>query len=76
MRELKLKIQKLGVRPPAKCQLCHEPIVDVFIDGATKTGQWAYMCTACHLIHGYGLGIGRGQRYVRKADQQWVKTSK
>jgi len=35
----------------------------IFIDGRTKVGMWAIMCTDCHAEYGVGLGIGRGQAY-------------
>jgi len=66
----------LGVKPPVACQIGQEPIKDVFIDGATRNGQWAYMCLECHKIHGVGLGIGRGQKYVRQSDNKWLKVNK
>jgi cytochrome c553 len=35
----------------------------VFVDGLTRYGPWANMCVSCHASSGYGLGIGRGQKY-------------
>jgi hypothetical protein len=66
----------LGVKPPKHCQLGSEPITTEFIDGATKTGQWAYMCPKCHAAYGYGLGVGRGTKYVKQTDNQWKKVNK
>lgn len=53
--------------PPKKCDICEIAIDDVFIDGATSSGPWAFMCEDCHHFHGMGLGLGRGQRFVRKS---------
>jgi hypothetical protein len=32
------------------------------------------MDPTCHRLHGVGLGVGMGQRYVRQADGRWLKT--
>ena len=54
---------------PKTCNLCNEKLVDTFIDGRTQFGPWAIMCQSCHLEHGVGLGLGRGQVYsVDKGD--------
>ena len=53
------------MNPPEKCDVCDAKIVDVFIDGATVMGPWAYLCPSCHRRYGTGLGIGRGQKYRR-----------
>ena len=41
----------------------HEEIEAAY-DGKTKNGIWAYMCPACFVDHGIGLGLGRGQRLM------------
>lgn len=56
-----------------QCDIDGRPITDEFIDGALRNGRWAIMCPACHVIYGFGLGIGRGQRYVRRDDGVFVK---
>lgn len=33
-------------------------------DGKTRSGPWAYMCEDHFLLHGTGLGVGRGQKLV------------
>jgi hypothetical protein len=66
----------LGVNPPQKCQIKGEPITTVFVDGATKQGRWAYMCTTCHAEVGVGLGMGRGTKYIKQSDSRWLKASK
>lgn len=58
---------------PTNCQWCGKPINGVFVDGATHRG-WAILCVPCHADHGYGLGTGRGQRYVYVIDSaRWLK---
>lgn len=62
--------------PPVKCDICHKPITDTFIDGATNMGPWANMCPSCYHQFGRGLGQGSGQKYTRieKGGQVvWVK---
>jgi hypothetical protein len=49
---------------PDNCEVCGEPIVDTFIDGDTGKG-WALMCEKCHTKFGFGLGIGKGQKYLK-----------
>ena len=58
---------------PEKCDLCHKPINDTFIDGGTKMGPWANMCSVCHIRAGRGLGIGKGQKYQKQSDSSWLK---
>lgn len=36
-------------------------------DGATTYGSWAYMCERHYGKFGMGLGLGRGQRLVKRA---------
>lgn len=48
---------------PANCDLCHVPLSDKFVDGATRFGPWAIMCPGCHRDQALGLGTGRGQMY-------------
>lgn len=48
---------------PKECDICHHPIKEAFIDGATKFGPWAIMCPKCHSQVGRGLGTGQGQQY-------------
>lgn len=49
--------------PPNRCDFCRKAIVGCFIDGATKSGPWAFMCQECHKLFGVGFGTGRGQMY-------------
>lgn len=59
--------------PPARCDICRQPITVAFIDGRTARGPWAAMCPVCHLVFGDGLGVGRGQLYARRPDNRWVR---
>jgi len=49
------------------------PIGNVFVDGATIAGPWALMSPASYRVHGRGLGLGRGQCYVRENDGRYYK---
>lgn len=63
--------------PPTDCDLCQQAIETAFIDGKTKMGPWGCMCPSCHTLHGYGLGVGRGQRYEKQTHEGkviWAKT--
>lgn len=55
---------------PANCDICKTdlstPPILWFIDGRTKQGPWALMCSQCHYSYGVGLGTGRGQKYDSK----------
>ena len=54
---------------PEQCQLCKHPLskATCFIDGRLYLrSTWAIMCYFCHLEHGDGLGVGRGQMYDTK----------
>jgi hypothetical protein len=57
-----------------KCDLCSKPIIDEVIDGATVYGPWGYMCPDCYRTKGIGLGIGRGQQYM-KINNEWKKVA-
>lgn len=50
---------------PQKCDISNEPIVHSFVDGRTKMGPWANMTEESHKEHGFGLGTGNGQMYVK-----------
>jgi hypothetical protein len=57
-----------------KCDLCKRPIANEFVDGATRMGPWGILCPTCHRTHGQGIGIGKGQRYIRNHNTgQFVK---
>jgi hypothetical protein len=59
---------------PAQCDICNGGFASVFIDGRTKTGQWANMCRQCFHLYGVGLGTGKGQSYAQQNDGRWLKT--
>lgn len=66
------RIKKWEGTVPSTCQLCGAELKQHFIDGATKLGPWAMMCTACHKNAGDGLGVGKGQKYEKRG-QLWIK---
>ena len=49
------------------CDLCSGSVKrPAFVDGKTKLGPWAYMCRIHFTTHGVGLGLGKGQRLVKR----------
>ena len=46
-----------------QCQFCSAPAA---YDAKTRMGPWAYLCERCFKKDGVGLGLGKGQRLVRK----------
>lgn len=56
------KLKWYGVLPKT-CDLCKRPLRKFFIDGRTKMGPWAIMCSSCHREQGVGLGLSKGQKY-------------
>lgn len=58
------------------CDLCGRELTTELVDGQTRFGQWAVMCPKCHKAHGVGLGQGRGQKYVKDAEGDFVKVEK
>jgi len=55
------------------CDICEQPIKIQFIDGSTKSGPWAVMCIDCFKVHGRGLGLGRGQHYIKLSNGRYMK---
>jgi hypothetical protein len=55
------------------CDICHKPITNVFVDGATNQGPWAIMCLECFKEYGVGLGTGSGQEYWKAEDGEFYK---
>jgi hypothetical protein len=45
-----------------------------FVDGATTMGSWAIMAPSSFEVYGKGLGLGKGQKYVKQPDGKWLKT--
>lgn len=58
---------------PPKKDCMGQDIDTVFIDGKTANGSWAYMTELTHSMIGVGLGIGKGQKYVKQPDGRWLK---
>jgi len=59
---------------PPMCDFCHQEITTVFVDGRTTSGPWGIMCLPDHLMHGVGLGLGKGQKYAKtEGGNLWVK---
>ena len=46
------------------CDCCGKKDLTEFIDGNSRQGGWTNFCPSCHKIHGIGLGIGKGQKYI------------
>ena len=72
MTTLKQPKQWVG-EAPDKCDIGGEAIKDIFIDGRTDLGAWAFMCPDCHKEHGFSLGTGKGQKYEKRGEI-WLKT--
>lgn len=68
-------------RKPTNCDICHNGITDWWVDGKTKFGPWANMCSQCFGKHGIGMGLGKGQKYnantLEKIEEEnlWMKNS-
>jgi len=47
------------------CDLCGRDLntFGSFVDGKTKMGPWALMCSECFKEIGIGTGVGKGQKY-------------
>lgn len=57
---------RLGRDMMKKCDICGVDIKTqyaTYIDGKTRNGSWATMCGACHMEHGVGFGLGKGQEF-------------
>lgn len=54
---------------PTKCEICHDKLRHVFVDGKTSQGCWAIMCLKCHTHSGTGLG----QKYLNRGKDMWFK---
>lgn len=68
---------------PTHCDLCGRTLSrsGIYVDGKTKFGAWATMCSGCHLDHGGKLGAGFGQKYLMQGPvgdgekPVWVKVA-
>lgn len=73
--------KRITGHPPDFCDLCGEHFMqgwpdeeDTCYDGKTTSGPWAWMCRACFMLEGMGLGTGRGQKFVyNEEDNKWYK---
>lgn len=66
MESLKKPKPKRWTSPiPKNCDFCHKSLKDekVFVDGRTRSGPWAIMCSVCYDTVGVGIGTGKGQAY-------------
>jgi hypothetical protein len=63
-----------GGEPPVLCAVCLKAITAVFVDAKLQNGWWEKVDPHCHAKWGTGLGVGKGQRYVRQTDGRWLKT--
>lgn len=51
---------------PSKCDQCRVSLKGKpFVDGRTRIGVRAILCMDCHVVHGLGLGPGKGQLYSK-----------
>lgn len=50
-----------------------DEVKDVIIDGRTNMGPWAMMTEKSFKRYGVGLGQGKGQKYKKQADNNWLK---
>lgn len=58
---------------PKGCELCEDDFHGIFIDGRTQWNCWGMLCVVCHNNCGIGLGLGKGQKYVKQPDGKWLK---
>lgn len=54
------------ISKPKRCNLCPNPVA--LVDGKTTFGAWANMCTPCFAKIGIGIGTGKGQVLLWKAN--------
>lgn len=47
------------------CDICGKECEHYLYDAATKMGPWAKMCRGCMSQFGIGLGMGKGQEYLK-----------
>jgi hypothetical protein len=57
------------------CSICRTEPEKVLYDAQTKSGLWAVLCQRCFSAYGIGLGTGKGQKYEKQPDGQFVKVA-
>lgn len=55
------------------CGFCGKEITGILVDGKTRQSPWATMCPKCFEENGIGLGLGKGQMYMKKEDGFFYK---
>ena len=67
-----MKTKNKWCSPVNLCDCCSTKLADqpYFVDGRTVHGPWALLCPHCHVLHGVGLGLGKGQKYDSKTKEQ------
>jgi len=53
------------------CNFCEEEgrATEAKYDAKTRMGFWAYLCEEHFQTYGIGLGLGKGQRLIKKEKQ-------
>jgi hypothetical protein len=57
---------------PNTCDICSRELTKSYSDARSPVGSWANFCPSCAKLHGVSYGVGRGQRYIRQPDGQWL----
>ena len=50
------------------CNICGKECETYLYDGQTNFGPWAVMCYECFQKYGVGLGLGKGQEYLKNPE--------
>jgi hypothetical protein len=58
---------------PIRCDVCHDDFGNVMYDASVR-GRWGNLCQKCFTLYNCSLGLGRGQKYEKQADNSWLKT--
>jgi hypothetical protein len=59
---------------PTRCEMTSKPIIDRFVDGATKNGgPWGILHPDTFASYGYTPAPGVGQLYEKQPDGRWMK---
>ena len=58
------------------CDICKRPFGRFMYDAKTTFGPWANLDEACFVLHGMGMGQGRGQKYEKQEDGSYLKMNK